>query len=61
MYFIRLKNKPTNVGINLERQAGRKTFDPNGIQITDLPIHNHMHWPLGYLTLVFALLQPTLY
>ena len=24
----------------------------------DLPIHNLMHWPLGYQTLVVAILQP---
>ena len=57
-----LKHKPTNVGrIAFERQAGGKTFDPNGIRTIDNPLHNHMHCRLCYLALIFAMLQPTVY
>ena len=56
------KHKPTNVGrIALERQAGRKTFDPTGIRAIALQIFTHMHIPLGYQDLILAMLQPTLY
>ena len=34
----------------------KKIFDPAVIRTTA-----QMHWPLGYLTLNFAMLQPTLY
>ena len=57
-----IKHKPTNVGrIALDRQASEKTFDPVGIRTTDLSVLNQMHWPLGYQSLVYALLQPTSY
>ena len=59
---ITINCKPTNVGrIALKRQARRKTVDPDGIPTTDLPIHNQMHWPLGYHAIVFDMLQPTSY
>ena len=51
------KHKPTNVERTaLERQAGRKTFDPAEIGTTDLPIHNHMDWSLVHEILFFAML-----
>ena len=34
---------------------------PAGIRTTDLPIHKQMHKPLGYQSLVFVALYPTLY
>ena len=55
------KHEPENVGgIALERQAGRKTFDPTGIRTIDLLLHNYMHFRLCYFALNFAMLQPTL-
>ena len=54
---VKANTEPTYVGrIALERQAGRKTFDTAVIGTTDLPIHNKMHWPLGYQALTFAML-----
>ena len=45
----------------LSKEAGRKKFDLTRIPTTALQILNHMHWPLGYQSLVFAILQPNLY
>ena len=51
----KFKHKPTDVGrIALERQAGAKTFDPNGILTIDLPLHNQMHYRQCYLALTIA-------
>ena len=37
------EHKPTTAGrIALERQAGRKTFHPAGIETTDLPIQTYL-------------------
>ena len=30
------------------------------IRTTELPIHNRMHWPLGFQSFIFTMLQPTL-
>ena len=41
--ILNFKHKPTAGRIALERQAGRKTINPTGIQTTDLPIQCQMH------------------
>ena len=41
----------------LSNEAGRKIFDPTRIRTIALPILNHMHYSLGYQTLVFTILH----
>ena len=53
------KHKPRRIA--LERQAGRKIFNPAAwISTTDHPLHIQLHSPLGYQSLVCTILAKAL-